>query len=123
MTVPCSATGHATTTKPIQGFQDPKLADIFASLVTPSTTKPDGTTPATPSDYSPSEPPVGPIAGGTVGGFVLVLLITGFLILRRRRQRTAPPQPIPELVPTPFKPEELQACEIHELPRGSREYT
>ena len=129
--VPCSSTGHSTITEPIQGFQHPKLAQIFASPATsstrtPATTKPATMTPATmtpattlpPNNYSHSSLPLEAIAGGIAGAFVVVLLITVFFILRRRRRRT---QPMPELAPTPHNPQELQSCEIHELPQPATE--
>lgn len=128
--VPCSATGHATTTEPIQGFQDPRLVQIFASGVILNTTTPATTSPATttlpPNGHSHSSLPVGAIAGGTAGGFVLVLLIAAFFILRKRRRQMAvlpQPLPIPELASAPLSPQELGAWEINELSDGIREDT
>ena len=115
--VKCSATGNATISQPVKGFDDPRLTEVFASKPTTSATVPTTTVtfPPVPSgDHSPSRPlPVGAIAGGTVGGLVLALAIAAFLLLRRRRRRrrmSAVPQPprIPEytreLSPTTTKP-------------------
>ena len=137
--VPYSSTGYAKLTEPIQGFEDPKLTQIFASrapqnntttaatipaTTTPATTTPDTTTTLPPKDYPHNKIPVGAIAGGIVGGFVLVLLFTAFLILhKRQRQMVEPPQPIPELTSIPFNPQELQAWEVRELSHGIREDT
>ena len=118
--------------EPIKGFDNPKLAQIFTSRVTPNTptpsivapttTIPDTTTPATVLGHS--ELPVGAIAGGIVGGFVLVLLIAAFFVLRKRRQQMeVPPHAAPELASTSthFNPQELQAREVNELSHGQRE--
>ena len=94
--------GNATITKPHQGFQDPRLAQVFAPRVSSNKTTPVITLPA--NDHSQSRLPVGAIAGGIVGSFVVILLLAEFF-RRRRRRMAVPPQP----------PQELQGCGIYEL--------
>ena len=91
-----SATGSATTTEPRQGFQDPKLAQVFSNKM-----------------HSQSTLPVGAIAGGIVGGFVLVFLIAMFFLLRKRQRMVAPPQ-LPE-VSASVESQELQEHGLSEL--------
>ena len=78
-----------------------------------------------PSDNPQSSVPVGVITSGILGGFVLVLLIAGFILLRRRQSMAAQPQPLPELEFTPIgelevQPPKLQEYGPHELRSDSR---
>ena len=116
--------GNATITEPLEGFQDPKLAQIFtahifvnkttpvnitpANRTTPVTTLPTNDYPQTilPTiDHSQRRIPVGGIAGGIIGSFVFILLIAKFFLLRRQQRMVAPPQ----------SPQELQGCGLYEL--------
>lgn len=108
--------GDATTTQPHQGFQDPKLAQVFATRIDSNKTTSASALPSNPSQNRLLE---GAIAGGVVGGIVLVLLIATFFF--RRRRMVASPQSLemseggPEIAHTDVKPQELQTCELYEL--------
>ena len=88
--------GNATITAPGGGFQDPKLAKLFAINKT------------TPTQ---SRLLVGAIAGGIVGSIVFVLFIAVVFLLRRQQQRMVE---IPEM-PASIEPQEVQDCRLHEL--------
>ena len=116
-----SGTGNATTTEPRNGFEDPKLTHIFSARVSLSETTPilhNKTVPATVSPgngRSQIRPTVGAIAGGIVGGFLLVLLILSLFLLRRRQRRKAPPQPLEMPAPAPLEPQELPVSTVYEV--------
>ena len=95
-----SAMGNAMFTKPQQGFQDLKLAQVFVN---------NETTPVTKLPPNDRGPPVGAIAGGSVAGFILALLIIAFFLLRRRKRMVALSQSFSE-------PQGLQVDSLHELP-------
>ena len=97
-----SATGNAAFTEPRQGFLDPKLAQVFLNNKT--------------NDHSPNSPPVGAIAGGSVAGFILALLIIAFFLLRRRQRMVALSQPLSEPPPNLVELQGLQEDSLHELP-------
>ena len=113
--------GNANITVPGTGWQDPKLAQVFAVRRLSNKTTPINTTTliniATPTttnqanDYSQSRLPVGIMAGAIVGG--LVLLTAGFFLLWRR-QRMAASLQLPEM-PSSTEPQELQECGLYEL--------
>ena len=85
--------GNATITAPRGGFEDPKLAKLFAINKT------------TPTQ---SRLPVGAIAGGIVGSIVFVLFIAVVFFLKRRQQRMVE-------MPASIEPQEVQDCGLHEL--------
>ena len=93
--------GDAIFTKPRQGFLDPKLAQVFLNK------------PA--YNHRQNSPLVGAIAGGSVAGFILALLIITFFLLRRRQRMVELPQPSSELPLNTFEPQELQGNRLYEL--------
>ena len=105
--------GNATVTEPRQGFEDPKLTQVFAAQNFSNKTIPVPVLPK--NDHSQ---PVGAIAGGIGGGFVLVLLVATFLLRRRQRIAAA----ASELPATSTGPHEIQGSGLHELrPQDSLE--
>lgn len=112
----CSATGNANITGPQNGFQDPKLTQLFVdqgSLIPENTTTP--ITPLPGNDPSLSRLPVGAIVGVVIGG--LVLLTVGFFLLRRRQRMASRPQPC-EIASTLVEPQEMEEGVIYELHQG-----
>ena len=104
-----SATGNANMTKPRQGFQDPKLAQVFATHSDVSGNRTKSVTILPSSDHSQNKLPLGAIVGGIVGGFVLVL-VTALCFLRRRHRKVAAPQQSREMsASSPVKLQELRA--------------
>ena len=110
----CSATGNATFTEPRQGFQDPKLAQIFAPQVFSNKTTPPITTPTTlpTNNHLQSRVLVGAIVGGIIGGLVLIAAI--FLLWRRLRI-VAPPHTSDVPASTDISPQEVQDSGLYEL--------
>ena len=98
-----SAMGNAIFTEPRQGFLDPKLAQVFLNN---KTIKP----------HISNSPPVGAIAGASVAGFILALLIIAFFLLRRRQRMMALSQPLSEPPPNLVELQGLQEDSLHELP-------
>ena len=96
-----SATGNATFIEPSQGFQNPKLAQVFFDKTTLT------------NNHSRSKLAMG-IAGSIIGTLFLVISIWCFL-LRRRHKMVAPPKPSEMPAPTPIEPQELHECGLYEL--------
>ena len=115
--------GNATVTEPHQGFQNSTLADIFSTKPTPTnestqtSTPSDKMTPITTlpaDDHSDGRLPTGTIAGSIVGGVVFVLLlITGYAILWRRRRAATKPQLFE--ISAVKEPQEVQDCALYEV--------
>ena len=100
--------GNASTTQPSDGFQNPKLAQIFSAQNTMT-----AVTALATNDHSQSSIPVGAISGGIIGGFILTLSIAVFFLLRRRQRMVAPPQ-LPQMSAS-VETQELQECGLYEL--------
>ena len=103
-----SPTGNANRSKPEEGFGDPELERVFSTIPIVNTTTLVPTLPT--NDYPHGGLPVGAIAGGILGGFVL--LIAGFFIFRRRQHKMALPK-LHEMAPT--ETQELPECALYEL--------
>ncbi|KAL8871979.1 MAG: hypothetical protein Q9174_002312, partial [Haloplaca sp. 1 TL-2023] len=97
--------GRATMTSPRGGFNDSALDTIFSKVIPRTRNTGGGSTPGggsgggtngdnTEGGTPSSSTPVGAIAGGTVGGVALVILVIGGAIyaIRRRRQKSHWPE-------------------------------
>jgi hypothetical protein len=108
MLTDCSTSGHATRTTPAQGWATPSPLGPYFKNVNwegPRTaTRPIPQSPSPselPGQSTSSEPSVGAIAGGAVGGVVaLVALISIVIVCLRRRKRSAAPHHQVELETT-----------------------
>ena len=121
----CSSMGNATTTEPLQGFQDKKLARVFApqtvfntNKTTPinETTPVNTTTPVTtlpPNNHSQNQVPVVAIAAGVTGGFLFLIAVFFFLRIRRRNRMVTLIQ-VSEMSAS-TETQELKECGLHEF--------
>lgn len=114
----CSAKGNATTTQPHQGFQEPQLAQIFATRVSSNKTTSVTTLPT--SVHSQRKLPIGAIAGGIAGGFVLLFLIALFYFRGRRHVPENVPEHVPEFDPTLVELRAQQDGVAYELHNDSK---
>jgi hypothetical protein len=92
--------GGSNKTAPPNGWSDPDLEDVMTLWDIPAPTPY-----PSPSPKSDTEPNVGAIAGGTLGGVaavLLVLLVVVILRLRREKRKSNTPSNNMATPPTPF---------------------
>lgn len=117
MLIKCRSTGGATVTTPAKGWADPDLPVYFTRKYTPSTRTatrsipPTGTASSTtvPAPPAPHHTDTGAIAGGIVGGAVVLIgcIALAIFCLRRQKQKRNPTpsdhqtQPVPPMAELP----------------------